>query len=224
MSTSKNITNAIIFQAQNLWALILAALAGIRVQVERIKSSPTAKKVCAGILAALVLILNSLISFRIAQRDAQRSFEAWQERFVNDYLTQQEAAAIGIPPDPKEELKKQEINALAQFIQGVKMFNYSFEDFVTAAWCMDARTRNPAYPETLVEVIQQPKQWLGYNPEAIVTKDEYATATRVWDVIKGADHPEVSSDFVYASFERDGITLRDTWEISTKTHFYRWEQ
>ena len=224
MSTSKNITKEIIFQAQNLWCLILAVFAGIRVQVERIKASPTAKKACAGILAVLVLVLNSLISFRIAQRDAQRSFEAWQERFVNDYLTQQEAARIGIPPDPKEELRKQEITALAQFIQGCKMFDYSFEDFVTAAWCMDARTRNPAYPETLVEVIQQPKQWLGYNPEAIVTKDEYATATRVWDVIRGADHPEVSSDFVYASFERDGITLRDTWEISTKTHFYRWGQ
>lgn len=200
------------------------ALAAARVGFERARQSKTARAIGWAVLAALVLVLTALISFRAAQAQQERRFEEWQERFVNDYLAQQEAARIGIPPDPKEELKKQEITALAQFIQGVKMFNYSFEDFVTAAWCMDARTRNPAYPETLVEVIQQPKQWLGYNPEAIVTKDEYATATRVWDVIRGADHPEVSSDFVYASFERDGITLRDTWEISTKTHFWRYEQ
>lgn len=196
-------------------------LAGLRVGFERIRASETGKKVCGGILACLFLILWTLVTFRIAQKQQDARFEAWCERFANDYISMQEAAEMGFPPDPKEELKKQEITALAQFIQGVKRFNYSFDDFVTAAWCMDARTRNPLYPDTLIEVIQQPKQWIGYNSEAVVTKDEYRTAERVWDVIRGADHPEVSSDFVFASFEREGITLRDTWEISTKTHFWR---
>lgn len=198
-------------------------LAGLRVGFERMRGSKRARIVCWVILAALALTLWTLVTFRIAQKQQDARFEAWCERFVNDYISMQEAAEMGFPPDPKEELKKQEITALAQFIQGVKRFNYSFDDFVTAAWCMDARTRNPLYPDTLIEVIQQPKQWIGYNSEAVVTKDEYRTAERVWDVIRGADHPEVSSDFVFASFEAEGITLRDTWEISTKTHFWRYE-
>lgn len=208
---------------ENIKSGAFAVLAAARVAVEAIKESETAKKVCAGILAALVLILTALVSFRVAESREAAKYEAWKERFVNDYISQREAEERGMPIDPKEELKKQEITAVAQFIQGVKRFNYSFNDFVTAAWGMDARTRNPAYPDTLIEVIQQPKQWLGYNPEAVVTKDEYSTAERVWNVIHSADHPEVSSDFVYASFEAEGITLRDTWEISTRTHFWRWE-
>lgn len=35
------------------------------------------------------------------------------------------------------------------------------------------------------------------------------------------EHPPISSDFVYASFERAGISLMDTWEIGTRTKFWR---
>lgn len=212
------------FQArENIKNGAAVVLASARVAVEAIKESGTAKKVCAGILAALVLILTALVSFRVAEAREAAKYEAWKERFVNDYISQREAEERGMPIDPREELKKQEITAIAQFIQGVKRFNYSFGDFVTAAWGMDARTRNPSYPDTLIEVIQQPKQWLGYSSDTEVTKENYATAEKVWNTVHGADHPEVSSDFVYASFEAEGITLRDTWEISTRTHFWRWE-
>lgn len=212
------------FQArEHIKSGAVALLASARVAVEAIKASETAKRICAGILAVLVLILTALVSFRVAQAKEQQKFEAWQERFVNDYLSQQEAEMRGMPIDPREELRKSEITAIAQFIRGVKRFNYSIDDFITAVWGMDARTRNPAYPGTLIEVIQQPGQWLGYSSDTEVTKEDYATAEKVWNAVYSADHPEVSSDFVYASFEPEGVTLRDTWEISTRTHFWRWE-
>lgn len=212
------------FQArQNIKNGAAVVLASARVAVEAIKESETAKKICAGILAALALILTALVSFRVAESKEQVKYEAWKERFVNDYLSQREAEERGMPIDPREELRKSEITCIAQFIRGVKRFNYSLDDFITAVWGMDARTRNPAYPGTLIEVIQQPGQWLGYSSETEVTKEDYATAEKVWNTVYSADHPEVSSDFVYASFEAEGITLRDTWEISTRTHFWRWE-
>lgn len=222
MSTSKNITNAIIFQAQNLWYLILAAIAGIRVQVERIKASPTAKKVCAGILAVLVLVLNSLISFRIAQRDAQRSFEAWQTRYVNDFLSQQEAAERGMPPDPKEELRGQQATAFARLMSGLKLFGYGADDYRTLAQCIACRVANPAYPNTIVEVIEQPKQWVGYSENNEVTQKDYTLAMQILSELEAQEHPAISQDYVYASFERDGITLRDTWDIGTRTKFWRY--
>lgn len=223
MSTNKeNITNAIIFQAQNLWYLILAVLAGIRVQVERIKASRKAKKVCAGILAVLVLVLNSLISFRIAQRDAQRSFEAWQERFVNDYVSMQEAAERGMPPDPKEELRGQQATAFARLMSGLKLFGYGVDDYRTLAQCIACRVANPAYPNTIVEVIEQPKQWVGYSEANEVTQKDYTLAMQILGEIEAQEHPAISQDYVYASFEKDGITLRDTWDINTRTHFWRY--
>ena len=223
MSTSKNnITNAIIFQAQNLWALILAALAGIRVQVERIKANRAAKKVCAGILAVLVLVLNSLISFRIAQRDAQRSFEAWQERFVNDYVSMQEAAERGMPPDPKEELRGQQATAFAKLMSGLKLFGYGADDYRTLAQCIACRVANPAYPNTIVEVIEQPQQWVGYAENNEVTQKDFKLAMQILSEIEAQEHPAISQDYVYASFEKDGVTLRDTWDINTRTHFWRY--
>lgn len=222
MSANKdNITNAIIFQAQNFWYLILTMMAAIRIQVERIKSSPTAKKVCAGILAVLVLVLNSLISFRIAQRDAQISFEAWQERFVNDYMSMQEAAERGMPPDPKEELRGQQATAFARLMSGLKLYGYGPDDFRTLAQGIACRVANPAYPNTVVEVIEQPKQWPGYADTNEVTQKDYALAMKILGEIEAQEHPIISQDYVYASFEKDGITLRDTWDINTRTHFWR---
>lgn len=219
----KNITDEMIFQAKNFWYLILMALAGIRVQVERIKASPKAKKVCAGILAALVLVLNSLISFRIAQRDAQISFEAWQERFVNDYMSMQEAAERGMPPDPKEELRGQQATAFAKLMSGLKLFGYGTDDYRTLAQCIACRVANPAYPNTIVEVIEQPQQWVGYAENNEVTQRDFTLAMKILGEIEAQEHPAISQDYVYASFERDGITLRDTWDIGTRTHFWKWE-
>lgn len=224
MSTNKeNITNAIIFQAHNLGNLLIAGLAALRVQAERVKANPLAKKISMGILAALVLVLNSLISFRIAQRDAQRSFEAWQERFVNDYVSMQEAAERGMPPDPKEELRGQQATAFARLMSGLKLFGYGADDYRTLAQCIACRVANPAYPDTIVEVIEQPKQWVGYSEANEVTQKDYTLAMQILSEIEAQEHPAISQDYVYASFERDGITLRDTWDIGTKTHFWKWE-
>lgn len=198
-------------------------LASARVAVEAIKESKTAKKVCAGILAVLVLILTALVSFRVAQAKEQKKFEAWQERFVNDYLSQQEAERRGLPPDPKVELRKQEATAFAKLMSGLKLYGYGADDFRTLAQGVACRVANPGYPNTIVEVIEQPKQWPGYTDTNEVTQKDFDLAMKILAELDAQEHPPISSDYVYASFERDGISLRDTWDISTRTHFWRWE-
>jgi spore germination cell wall hydrolase CwlJ-like protein len=210
------------WQAPEIKNGFFSVMAGVRLVFENARRHRAARIAGWMLIAALVMTLEWIIAARVEQGKAQALYTERVEQFKADYLDQQDAARRGMPIDPKEEQKKAEITALAQFIQAVKRFNFSFDDYVTAAWGMDARTRNPAYPNTLLEVIQQPRQWPGYSEDIIPTKEEYSTATRVWDVLNGAEHPEVSSDFVFASFESEGITLRDTWEISTKTHFWKW--
>lgn len=200
-----------------------SVMAGARLALEAARRHKATRIAGWVLIAALVMTLEWIVAARVEHSKAQAIYTERVERFKADFLDQQDAARRGMPIEPKEELKKQEITAFAQLIQAVKRFNFSFDDFVTIGWCIDARERNAAYPDTFIEVIQQPRQWPGYSDDSIIpTKDEYATATRVWDVIHSAEHPEVSSDFVYASFEAEGITLRDTWEISTKTHFWKW--
>lgn len=199
----------------------ISALAGLRVGFERIRASETGRKVCFGVLAALFLTLWTVVTFRVAQRDAQERFEAWQTRFVNDYMSMQEVKEIGLPPDPKEEQRKQEANAFAKLMAGLKLYDYGTDDFRTLAQCLYCRKANPQYPNTLIEVIEQPKQWPGYSDSNEVTQKEYNTALSILEELDAQEHPTVSNAFVYASFEREGITLRDTWEIGTRTRFWR---
>ncbi len=199
----------------------LSVLASLRVGFERIRGSRMARAVCWGILAALALTLWTLILFRVAQRDAQVAFEAWQVRFAEDHIAQQEAREIGFPPDPIEELHKQEASTFARLMAGLKLYGYGADDFRTLAQGIACRVANPAYPNTIVEVIEQAGQWPGYSEATEVTQANYDLASKILSELAAQEHPAISSDYVYASFERDCITLRDTWDISTRTHFWR---
>lgn len=199
----------------------ISALAAARVAFERARRSKQARAVGWGVLAALVLILTALISFRAAQAQQEKRFEAWQERFVNEYLAQQEAAQRGMPIDPRVELRKQEASAFAKLMSGLKLYGYSTDDFRTLAQGVACRVANPGYPDTIVEVIEQPKQWPGYSDNNEVTQKDFDLAMKILAELDAQELPPISSDYVYASFERDGISLRDTWEIGTRTKFWR---
>jgi len=210
------------WQASEIKNGFFSVMAGARLAFESARRNRSARAIGWAILAALVLMLTALISFRVAQAQQEKRFEAWQERFVNDYLSQQEAAAIGMPPDPREELKKQEATAFAKLMSGLKLFGYGADDYRTLAQCIACRVANPAYPSTIVEVIEQPKQWVGYSENNEVTQKDYTLALQILAEIAAQEHPAISQDYVFASFERDGITLRDTWDITTRTHFWKW--
>jgi hypothetical protein len=210
------------FQAREFRNGATAMMAGTRVAFEAIKASRRARVVCWIILAALALTLWTLVTFRIAQRDALESFEAWKARFAEDYISQQEAKERGLPPDPREELRAQQATVFAKLMNGLKLYGFSMDDFRTLAQCAACRVVNPAYPDSFVEVIEQPGQWPGYSDNNEVTQKEYKAALQILSELDAQEHPPISSDFVYASFEKDGIALRDTWEISTKTHFWRY--
>lgn len=221
MSTEKNITVEIKAQELNT-APFISAMAALRVQAERIRASRTARIVCWIILAALVLTLEWVIAARVEQKKAIDRYDAWQTRFVDDYLAQQEAARVGIPPDPKEELQKQEATAFAKIMSGLKLYGYGADQYRTLAQGIACRVASPAYPDTIVEVIEQPGQWPGYSDSNEVTQQNYTLALQILAEIEAQEHPAISQDFVYASFERDGITLRDTWDVTTRTHFWRY--
>ena len=200
---------------------VLAVLAGARIAYEDARRSKTARAAGALVLAALVITLWTLVTFRVAQAQQERKFEAWQARFAEDYISQREAEERGMPVDPRVELQKQETTAFARLMSGLKLYDYSTDDYRTLAQGIACRVASPDYPDTIVEVIEQPRQWPGYSADNEVTEKDYQTAALILAEIGSAEHPAVSNSFVYASFEREGITLRDTWEISTRTHFWR---
>lgn len=198
------------------------ALAAARVGFERARQSKTARAIGWAVLAALVLVLTALISFRAAQVQQERRFEEWQERFVNDYLAQQEAARIGIPPDPKEELKKQENMEFAKLCAGLWRYQYGYAQFRTLGELVKLRVMNPTKPGTIVEVIQEPGQWPGYSPDNEVTADGYKMAERIMNEIRTEELPRCGSDMIIAAFNKDKIVLRNSMEYGPDTETWWW--
>ena len=209
------------WQAGEIRNGMLAMMAALRLSFEEVRRSKAARAVSAFALAALVLTLWTLVTFRVAQRDAERSFEAWKERYVNDYVTQQEAKAMEYPPDPKELLLNQQSEALARVLYGVK--DNSINDLKTLCWCVFNRVDNPAYPDTLEAVIEQPKQWMGYYDSNPVLDDLYQIAREQIQAWENGRRP-VSNEFVYMSWTAARIVLRDTWQYGMNTKTWVWSE
>ena len=209
------------WQASEIKNGFFSVMAGARLAFESARRYRAARIAGWVLIAALVLTLEWIIAARVEQGKAQALYTERVEQFKADYLDQQDAARRGMPIDPRVELRKQEATAFAKLMSGLKLYGYGTDDFRTLAQGVACRVANPGYPDTIVEVIEQPKQWPGYSDSNEVTQKDFDLAMKILAELDAQEHPPISSDYVYASFERDGISLRDTWEIGTRTKFWR---
>jgi hypothetical protein len=183
------------------------------------KTRWVASMACKYALVLLGAVLYTLLVARGAEAKAARKYEAWQERWVNEYITQQEAARLGMPVDPHEAQLDAEAQALARVLYGVK--DNSTDDLRTYCWCVFNRVDSPDYADTLEEVIEQPKQWMRYDPENPVIENLYQLAREeleAWH--NGATRP-CSADFIYMTWSPLEIVLRNTWTNSSSTRYWR---
>lgn len=174
---------------------------------------------CKYALVLLGAILYTLLVARGAEAKAARKYEAWQERWVNEYIDQQEAARLGMPVDPYEARLDAEAQALARVLYGVK--DNSTDDLRTYCWCVFNRVDSSDYADTLEEVIEQPKQWMRYDPENPVLDSLYQLARaelEAWH--NGATRP-CAPDFIYMTWSPSEIVLRNTWTNSSSTRYWR---
>ena len=167
----------------------------------------------------LAVVAWSIVMFRAGGVRAERRYEEWQERFANEYISQREAAEIGMPPDPKELLLDQQATALAKVLYGVK--DNSDNDLRTLCWCVFNRVDNDAYPANIEEVIEQPKQWMAYYDDNPVLDNLYKLA-REQILSWQNDRRPVSNEFIYMSWTPARIVLRDTWGYGMNTRTWTW--
>lgn len=208
------------WQAGEVKSGILAVLAGFQIAAEDFKRSRAARIACWVILAVLGLTLWTLVTFRVAQRDAERNYETWRERYVNDFVSQQEAAQRGMPIDPIQVRKETQIKMLAQVLYGVK--DNSEQDLRTMCWCVFNRVDSPDYPNTLEEVIAQPKQWMRYSENNAVLDSLYKIAEQELNAWENGKTRPITSDFVYMDWTPTQITLRNQWEYGRGTGTWRY--
>ena len=89
-------------------------------------------------------------------------------------------------------------------------------------WNILMRVDSPYYPDSVAEVIAQPSQWMFYKDSNPIRDDDVQLALeqlRLWH--EGRYPAGLSSTFVYGEWSEHDYVLRDTWDKTYKTNYWR---
>lgn len=140
-----------------------------------------------------------------------------------DYQAEQQALADAEADKKAEEAKKlaeskaviehNVCTKLALVYQGadkfVDKYGYSERDFKSLGRCIFNRTENPAYPDDIIKVIDQPDQWVGYYAQNITPMDKYyQMAVKHYREWKSETTKPISNDYLWAEYTSKGIFLK----------------
>ena len=115
---------------------------------------------------------------------------------------------------------EREAEYIAKVIYGTAR-NHVDSDKKAVVWCILNRVEHYAHPDTIAEVCEQPKQWMGYSNDNPVLTENYDLALAELKTWYNDGHRPMSSDYIYLSWSSKEILLRDTFEENKSTHYWR---
>ena len=113
-----------------------------------------------------------------------------------------------------------EAEYIAKVIYGTAR-NHSDSDKRAVVWCILNRVEHYAHPDTVAEVCEQPKQWMGYSSENPVLTDNYELALAELKIWYNGGHRPMSNDYIFMSWSSQEIVLRDTFTEDKNTRYWR---
>ncbi len=115
---------------------------------------------------------------------------------------------------------EREAEYIAKVIYGTAR-NHADSDKRAVVWCILNRVEHYAHPDTVAEVCEQPKQWMGYSNDNPVLTENYDIALEELKTWHNDGHRPMSNDYIYLSWSSKEIMLRDTFEENKNTHYWR---
>lgn len=115
---------------------------------------------------------------------------------------------------------EQEAEYIARVLYGMAI-NHTDSDRRAVVWCILNRVEHYAHPDTIIEVCEQPKQWIGYSSKNPVLESLYDLALEELKIWYSDGHRPMSSDYIYLTWSSKEILLRDTFEENKNTHYWR---
>lgn len=113
-----------------------------------------------------------------------------------------------------------EAEYIAKVIYGTAR-NHADSDKRAVIWCILNRVEHHSHPNTITEVCEQPKQWMGYSNENPVLTDIYDLALNELKTWYNGGHRPMSNDYIYLTWSSKEILLRDTFEENKSTNYWR---
>ena len=170
-----------------------------------------------GFILALAVysVLICCITGVVVKRNTEQEMAVKYAEELQAYKDAEMGKRIVTGSDSKAAAMREDAKAIAKVLYGVKGNNEN--DLRTLVWCVLNRVDNNGYPGTVAEVVAQDRQWMGYSDSNPVLDDLFNLALGELDIWYGGIRP-CSPDFVFMNWTPSEITLRDTFEFSSKTH------
>lgn len=115
---------------------------------------------------------------------------------------------------------EREAEYIAKVIYGTAR-NHADSDKRAVVWCILNRVEHYAHPNTVAEVCEQPKQWMGYSSDNPVLTENYDLALTELKTWHSDGHRPLSNDYIYLTWSSKEILLRDTFEENKNTNYWR---
>lgn len=115
---------------------------------------------------------------------------------------------------------EREAEYIAKVIYGTAR-NHAESDKKAVIWCILNRVEHYAHPDTVAGVCEQPKQWMGYSDDNPVLTENYDLALEELKIWYSGDHRPIDNRYIYLSWSSREILLRDTFEESKITNYWR---
>ena len=167
---------------------------------------------------AVYSVLICVITGTIVKRNTTAELTLRFEAEMEDYKNAEIGKRIVTGNDSKTAALREDAKLIAKVLYGVRSNNE--KDLRTLVWCVLNRVDNKSYPATVAEVVNQDRQWMGYSEDNPVLNDFFNLAYGELEIWYGGIRP-CSPDFVFMNWTPSEITLRDTFEFSSKTHSWK---
>ena len=115
-----------------------------------------------------------------------------------------------------------EAEYIAKVIYGYMIVgNHSYSDFKAIVWCIINRVEHFAHPNTVQDVCEQPKQWMGYSDSNPVLTELYDIALAELKIWYSGGHRPMNNSYIFLTWSSSEILLRDTFEENKNTNYWR---
>lgn len=174
------------------------------------------------VMVVLVAVLLVSVGVRIGYSMARE----WYSDRLDEYEDKRRVVLSVVErfgaPDPAEVQLNEDAEALARVLYGVR--DNDTDDLRTYCWCVFNRVDNPAFPNSIQDVIDQPNQWMRYDSSNPILDSLYEIAREEISAWRSGGHRPVSNAYVFMSWTSNDICLRNEYKETATTRYWRYGQ
>lgn len=184
----------------------------------------TIQMVTAYILIVVVAVMMTFLCQRTKYENKIEEINASYAEEIESIRADYEARVVELEQYYGYSRDVEQIELEAEYIAKVlygTAINHAESDKRAVVWCILNRVEHYSHPNTIAEVCEQPKQWMGYSHSNPVLDELYELALEELKIWYSGGHRPMTNEYIYLSWSSKEIILRNTFEENKNTRYWR---